>query len=57
MATTPVKTDTGIEQLLRTEVELHPPAFLAEQACVKDFAAEYKRSVEDPDSFLGWRCR
>jgi acetyl-CoA synthetase len=51
MATIPVKTERGIEQLLRTEVELHPPAFLLEQACVKDYADEYKRSVEDPDAF------
>src|ERR1700760_2722113 len=51
MATTPVNTDTGIEQLLHTEVELHPPAFLAKHARVQDYVAEYKRSVEDPDRF------
>ncbi len=44
-------TEGGIEQLLKAEVELHPPAFLKEQARLKDYAAEYKRSVEDPDAF------
>jgi len=44
-------TEAGIEQLLRGETELHPPAFLLEQARLKDYAAEYKRSVEDPDAF------
>jgi acetyl-CoA synthetase len=44
-------TEAGIEQLLRGETELHPPAFLHQQARLKDYAAEYKRSVEDPDAF------
>ena len=51
MATIPVKNESGIEQLLRTEVEHHPPAFLVEQARVKDCVAEYKYSIEDPDAF------
>ncbi len=44
-------TESGIEQLLRAEIELHPPKFLVEQARLRDYAAEYKRSVEEPDVF------
>jgi len=47
----PVQPESGIEQLLRAEVELHPPKFLAEQARLRDYAAEYNRSVESPDAF------
>src|SRR5262249_39128156 len=43
--------ESGIEQLLRAETELHPPKFLVEQARLRDYAAEYKRSVEDPEMF------
>src|SRR5690348_15061985 len=46
-----VPTDSGIEQLLRTEAELHAPAFLTQECRLRDFEAEYKRSVEDPDAF------
>jgi acetyl-CoA synthetase len=44
-------TETGIEQLLRAETELHAPEFLVQQCRLKDYAAEYKRSVENPDAF------
>src|SRR5215813_8251201 len=44
-------TESGIEQLLRTEMEFQPRKFLLEQARVRDYAAEYKRSVESPDAF------
>ncbi len=44
-------TESGIEQLLRAETELHPPKFLVEQARLRDYAAEYKRSVESPEAF------
>ena len=44
-----VQPDSGIEQLLRAENELLPPKSLVENARVKDYAAEYKRSVEDPE--------
>src|SRR5215467_11382452 len=46
-----VHPQSGIEQLLHAETEFHPPAFLKEQARLKDYAAEYKRSVEDPEAF------
>ena len=44
-------TDTGIEQLLRAETEFHPPKFLVEQARLRDYAAEYQRSVANPEAF------
>ena len=43
--------ESGIVQLLRAETEFHPPAFLKQQARLKDYAAEYKRSVEQPEAF------
>ncbi|HEY7404436.1 MAG TPA: acetate--CoA ligase [Candidatus Angelobacter sp.] len=44
-------TDAGIEQLLRAEQELLPPKSLVENARLKDYAGEYRRSVEDPEGF------
>ena len=44
-------TESGIEQLLRAETELHAPEFLVQQCRLKNYAAEYKRSVESPDAF------
>jgi len=44
-------TESGIEQLLKAEVELPAPQFLKDQARLKDYPGEYKRSVEDPDAF------
>src|SRR6478736_8977680 len=43
--------EAGIEQLLRTEQELLPPKSLVANARLKDYAAEYKRSVEEPEAF------
>jgi acetyl-CoA synthetase len=43
--------EAGIEQLLHAENELLPPRSLVENARLKDYAAEYKRSVEDPEAF------
>jgi hypothetical protein len=43
--------EAGIEQLLYTETELLPPKSLVENARLKDYAEEYRRSVEDPESF------
>ncbi len=43
--------DGGIEQLLHAENELLPPKSLVENALLKDYAGEYKRSVEDPEGF------
>ncbi|HZI56624.1 MAG TPA: acetyl-coenzyme A synthetase N-terminal domain-containing protein, partial [Verrucomicrobiae bacterium] len=48
---TAANSDAGIEQLLRTETELLPPRSLVENARLKDYAAEYKRSVDDPEAF------
>lgn len=48
MATLP---SAGIEQLLHSENEIHPPASLVANARLRDYPAEYKRSVEDPDRF------
>jgi acetyl-CoA synthetase len=46
-----VQTESGIEQLLQAKTEFHPPKFLAEQARLGDYAAEYQRSIEDPEKF------
>ncbi|HZE23456.1 MAG TPA: acetyl-coenzyme A synthetase N-terminal domain-containing protein [Blattabacteriaceae bacterium] len=43
--------EAGIEQLLHADNELLPPKSLVENARLKDYAAEYKRSVEDPEAF------
>ncbi len=50
MSTTP-HTDAGIEQLLRAEQEFLPPKSLKENARLKDYAGEYRRSVDDPEAF------
>ena len=52
MTTTATPTQ-GIEQLLRSENEIHPPASLVAGARLRDYPGEYKRSVEDPDRFWG----
>jgi acetyl-CoA synthetase len=46
-----VHTESGIEQLLRTETEFYPPKFLVEQARLRDYASEYQRSMDDPEGF------
>ncbi len=48
---TVVHSEAGIEQLLHTETELLPPKSLVENARLKDYAAEYKSSVDDPEAF------
>ncbi|MBV8552322.1 MAG: acetate--CoA ligase [Acidobacteriaceae bacterium] len=40
-----------IEQLLGAGTELHAPVPLSEQARLKNYAEEYRRSVEDPEGF------
>lgn len=52
MATQTVHSE-GIEQLLQSQNEIHPPASLVAKARLRDYPAEYKRSVEDPDGFWG----
>lgn len=47
--------ETGIEQLLHAENELLPPRSLVENARLKDYGAEYQRSVDDPEAF--WPAR
>ena len=51
MATRAKTGDSGIEQLLKAEEEIKPPASLVAGARLKDYEAEYKRSVEDPEGF------
>jgi acetyl-CoA synthetase len=46
-----IHSEAGIEQLLRAETELLPPKSLVENARLKDYAAEYQRSVDDPEGF------
>lgn len=41
----------GIEQLLHPEAELLPPRFLVENARLQNYADEYARSVESPETF------
>ncbi len=48
---TVANSEAGIEQLLHADKELLPPKSLVENARLKDYAAEYKRSVEDPEAF------
>lgn len=50
-------TDAGIEQLLRAEQEFLPPKSLVENARLKDYAGEYRRSVEDPEAFWAAAAR
>jgi acetyl-CoA synthetase len=52
MSPTP-QAESGIEQLLRAETEFQPPTFLVDQARLRDYATEYKRSVEHPEAFWG----
>src|SRR5947209_7889337 len=51
MSTHAPATETGIEQLLQAGTEIHPPASLAANARLRDYPAEYARSVESPESF------
>jgi len=51
MATRPPAAETEISQLLHTERQIAPPASLAGNARMKDFAAEYLRSVDDNETF------
>src|SRR5690242_12917812 len=41
----------GIEQLLHAETEFHAPASLVTQLRLKDYAAEYSRSVDNAEDF------
>ncbi len=51
MASRPVKTEGEIRQLLRAERQVEPPASLVAQARLRDYAAEYARSIADPEGF------
>jgi acetyl-CoA synthetase len=51
MATRPPVSEGEISQLLHTERQIAPPAALASQARMRDFAAEHKRSVDRTDDF------
>jgi acetyl-CoA synthetase len=41
----------AIEQLLKSETEFLSPSSVVAQARLKDYPAEYRRSVEDPEGF------
>ncbi|HXZ13664.1 MAG TPA: acetate--CoA ligase [Candidatus Sulfotelmatobacter sp.] len=41
----------AVDQLLNVGREIAPPKSLAEKARMRDFNAEYARSIEDPDKF------
>ena len=43
--------ESGIEQLLHADTEIHPPTALAANARLRDYAGEYARSVEHPEAF------
>jgi acetyl-CoA synthetase len=49
--------EAGIEQLLHAETELLPPKSLVENARLKDYEGEYRRSVEDPEAFWAAAAR
>jgi len=52
MATIPSSQVEGaVDQLLNVGREIAPPLSLVEKARMRDFAAEYARSVQDPDKF------
>ena len=51
MATRPAVSEGEISQLLRTEREIAPPAPLVAQARMRDYPAEYLRSIEDVEGF------
>jgi acetyl-CoA synthetase len=50
MSTT-VHSEAGIEQLLQAKTELLPPRSLVENARLRNYAEEYSRSVEHPETF------
>jgi acetyl-CoA synthetase len=52
MASVPTtQVEGAVDQLLNVGREVVPPKFLAEKARMRDFNAEYTRSIEDPDKF------
>src|SRR5437588_1994607 len=51
MSTHAPAAESGIEQLLQAGTEIHPPASLAANARLRDYATEYARSVEHPEAF------
>ena len=51
MSTRPAAPDGEISQLLHAQHEVAPPASLAGGARMADFAAEYRRSIDDPEKF------
>ena len=40
-----------IDHLLQESGEIQPPPAVVEQVYLKDFDAEYRRSIEDPEGF------
>ena len=46
-----------IEQLWSSKTEFHAPASVVSRARLKDYAAEYRRSIEDPEGFWAEAAR
>jgi acetyl-CoA synthetase len=53
MSSASVPIEGQIDQLLNVGREVAPPAGLVAVARLKDYAAEYARSINDPDAFWG----
>jgi acetyl-CoA synthetase len=53
MSSASVPIEGQIDQLLNVGREVAPPAGLVAGARLKDYAAEYARSINDPDAFWG----
>jgi acetyl-CoA synthetase len=53
MSSASVPIEGQIDQLLNVGREVAPPAGLVAAARLKDYAAEYARSINDPDEFWG----
>jgi acetyl-CoA synthetase len=51
MATRPAAPEGEISQLLHSVREIAPPTSLADAARMRDFAGEYRRSIEDNETF------
>lgn len=43
--------ESGIERLLHAEIELQPPQSTVAKARLRNFEAEYSRSIQDPEAF------
>lgn len=51
MASSPTKLEVAVDQLLNVGREVAPPASLAANARMRDYAAEYARSIDANEKF------